>query len=479
MYALFYRHITEPEIVYDIDADKVLHGQVRKIKVVSTTQCLIDGVPYALQPRPRWRTLQGQRNGGDDRSNYDIFCAESASSNFQAMRDAPWLETRAETALAIQNRVDFFLLLQKSEFIDSFSSTDFYNDSSLFDATAYERRAKFLSDPFGMLVAFGATTFAPNLVQTATGKFVSDPLTLALWTTMRVGGALYSQALGKVYYNAPAGEGFKRFDGVGLLLPPVNYGHWHVQNIPALLGLKQLLDRGLFAEQEVTVVAAQPEIANPDLLGHYLRLLNIKPKLYDPTTDGAAAFAFDCTLLPSSCSCGALHWSPFVAKSLSLLRESVEPQDRVLLISRADVGNARGLTNEDDVVAALLDAGIPVERVLAARLPYDQQRRIFGQARLVIGTHGGGLTNAVYGGPKCAVLELICDVSDNNRGWYHNLYHLLGQPYAAVNCPSLDLAWAAPFRTSPELVVSAATRLLSSAATQGAQAICDRRTLSD
>jgi hypothetical protein len=351
--------------------------------------------------------------------------------------------------------------LQRSEFVDSFSGKNFYNDSDWFDLSGYEKRAKFFSDPFGMLVAFGATTFAPNLVQTKAGKFLADPLTLALWTTMRVGGALFSQALGKVFYNPPDNQHFRRFAGVGLLLPPVNYGHWHVQNIPALFALKQLLDRGLFAEEDVTVVATQPEIANVDLLGHYLQLLNIKPKLFDPTTDGTGAFSFDCTLLPSTCTCGALQWSPFVAKSLSLLRESTEPQDRVLFVSRADVGNNRGLVNEDDVVQSLIDSGIPVERVVAAKLRYDQQRRLFGQARLVVGTHGGGLTNALYGGPRCAVLELICDVSDNNRGWYHNLFHLLGQRYAAINCPSLGSAWSAPFRARPELVVTAATELLS------------------
>jgi Glycosyltransferase 61 len=463
VYALFYRHITEPEIVYDIDAGKVLHGQVQQIKVLSTTRCLLDGVPYALQPLPRWRTLRGQRNSTtDNNSSYNIFCAEYASSNFKAMRDAPWLETSAEIDLAMQSNSDFFLLLEKSRFIDSFSGKLFYNDSNFFDLPAYARRAKFFSDPFGMLVAFGATTFAPNLVQTKEGKFLSDPLALALWTTMQVGGALFSQALGKVYYNAPDSGHFKRFGGVGLLLPRLdNYGHWHVQNLPALFGLKQLLDRGLFAVEDVTVVATQPENANVDLLEHYLQLLNIRPRLYDPTKDGTGAFAFDCTLLPSSCSVGAFQWSPFVAESLSLLRESAASRDRVLFISRTDVGNARGLINENDVLQALIDAGIPVERVVAGKMRYDQQRHLFGQAKLVIGTHGGGLTNAIYGGPQCAVLELICDVSDNNRGWYHNLFHLLGQRYAAISCPSLETAWSAPFRARPELVVTATKALLS------------------
>jgi hypothetical protein len=104
-----------------------------------------------------------------------------------------------------------------------------------------------------------------------------------------------------------------------------------------------------------------------------------------------------------------------------------------------------------------------VERVAAAELSYAEQRACFAQARLVIGSHGSGLTNALYGGPQCAVLELISDAVDGNRGWYHNLYRLLGQRYAAINCPSPGLAWSrAAFRAEPGLVVTAAKELLSS-----------------
>ena len=467
MYALFYRRVTEPEIIYDIDANKVLHGQIQQIKVLSNTRCLVDGVSYSLETTPRWQTLLGRPDStAGDQSNYRIFCAEHASSNFQTVHDIPWLDTEADADLAMQNEMDFFYLMQKSEFIINTIDNTIYNASEIFDPEIYRKRTKFFADPFGMFVTFGGTTFSPNLVKTRDQKFLPGPLELALWTTMDMGSALFSPALGKIYYSIPDEDNFRNFRGVGLLLAPVNYGHWHAQNCPALFALKRLIDLGLIAESEVTIVAAQPEIANVDLLAHYLHLLNIRPKVFDPVKDGISAFSFDCTLLPSSCSVGAFHWSDFVARSLSLLRERAELQHRVLFISRVDVNNARGLSNEDEVLQALVGAGIPVQRVVAGKMSYREQRELFAQAVLVIGTHGGGLTNAIYGGPGCAVLELNCDILDNNRGWFHNLFRLMGHRYAAINFPSVQHAWWAPFRADPDLVVRVAKELLSGAETR-------------
>ena len=472
MYALFYHRVTEPEIVYDIDNNRVLHGPVRQIKVVSNTLCRLDGVPYTLEPAERWQTLIARpEGGGDDRSSYRVFCAEHASSDFRRMQEAPWIETPADAEPAIRNRMDFFYLLQKSRFVDNPPDGVIQNESALFDIDAYRRRARYFSDPFGMFVAFGATTFAPNLLCTQDGKFLSGPLELALWTTMDVGSALYSPAAGKIYYGRPEGDNFRQFPGTGLLLAPVNYGHWHAQNLPALFALKQLIEHGIVAPDAVTIVCAKPEVANVDLLGHYLQLLNLRPTVIDPAKERIDAFAFDCTLLPSSCEVGAFHWSDYLARSLALLAENAARRDRVLFISRADVNNARGLVNEDEVLQALTDAGIAVERVVAARLSYREQRELFAEAALVIGTHGGGLTNAVYGGPRCAVLELNCDIIDNNRGWFHNLYALLGHPYAAINFPSIEHVWWAPFRADPDSVVATARRLLAARATSAAEAV--------
>ncbi|WP_431857372.1 glycosyltransferase 61 family protein [Azospirillum sp.] len=76
---------------------------------------------------------------------------------------------------------------------------------------------------------------------------------------------------------------------------------------------------------------------------------------------------------------------------------------------------------EAAVLAALRDAGIRVDAVDYAALPWDEQVRVTAGYDLMVGVHGNGLTNMLWLPPHAAVLEIF------PAGAHHYDYQILAE----------------------------------------------------
>jgi capsular polysaccharide biosynthesis protein len=101
------------------------------------------------------------------------------------------------------------------------------------------------------------------------------------------------------------------------------------------------------------------------------------------------------------------HTGHPAAWACAWLREHLVPgqadrRARRLYVSRSATG--RTVKNEGEVTAALERFGVEV--VLAERLTFAEQVRLFSSAELVCGPHGAGLANAVFA-TEATVVELL------------------------------------------------------------------------
>lgn len=96
-------------------------------------------------------------------------------------------------------------------------------------------------------------------------------------------------------------------------------------------------------------------------------------------------------------------------------------------VSREDAG-ARRVTNEAALLSVLDDYGF--EKVLLSQLDVREQVRLFREAEAVVGPHGAGLVNLVYG-IDIDVVELF---GANVQEHYYHLSNLLGHDYHCLSC---------------------------------------------
>jgi capsular polysaccharide biosynthesis protein len=106
-------------------------------------------------------------------------------------------------------------------------------------------------------------------------------------------------------------------------------------------------------------------------------------------------------------------------------------RDRRLFISRAKSAWRR-LRNEDDCWPIFAAHGY--ERVFMEDYSFDEQRALIGEAAVVAGVHGAGLTNVIFGAPGLHVIE-IADAAFPNPQVYalasamrHRYWLLIASP---------------------------------------------------
>jgi capsular polysaccharide biosynthesis protein len=114
-------------------------------------------------------------------------------------------------------------------------------------------------------------------------------------------------------------------------------------------------------------------------------------------------------LTVSSLLVGSDDLSLFALSVFDRMIEAIAPSDaadspEMIYVWRADASH-RPMRNEDELVERLICHG--VTPVLLATLSLDEQIRLFRNARLVIGPHGAGLTNVVFGTPGAVLYELL------------------------------------------------------------------------
>ena len=100
------------------------------------------------------------------------------------------------------------------------------------------------------------------------------------------------------------------------------------------------------------------------------------------------------------------------------LRERFAPhsitRSRRLYISREDAARRR-VVNEPDLVRELVSYGFEV--VTLSGMSFADQARLFNEAEIIVGPHGGGLTNAVFAKPGTTLIELFSPSYMNGCFW--------------------------------------------------------------
>jgi capsular polysaccharide biosynthesis protein len=106
---------------------------------------------------------------------------------------------------------------------------------------------------------------------------------------------------------------------------------------------------------------------------------------------------------------------------------------RLLYISRTDA-EGRRVVNEPEVTDYLQSRGFEIVRL--SDLPMIQQARMFAEAKLVIGPHGSGLTNIIFGTSGLTLLELHPADEVNQVFWV--LANAMKQRYAFIAGPPVN-----------------------------------------
>ncbi len=145
--------------------------------------------------------------------------------------------------------------------------------------------------------------------------------------------------------------------------------------------------------------------------------------------DVGVYFEADELIVPSfvSLSCYSPHWV------IDYLREHLMPggqsedvqnkfSDRVFISRRR--ASCRRLINEEEIFRYLELLGF--RRYDLEDLSVEDQRLLFAEARVVIGTHGAGLTNLIFCKPGTKVLEIFQAREDDT---YCYLSQVLGLDY--------------------------------------------------
>ena len=196
------------------------------------------------------------------------------------------------------------------------------------------------------------------------------------------------------------------------------YFHWIFESLPRLKLLEGVIDQIDYLIVPYNLKRFHLETLN--LLGFSEdRLLKIK--------DGTHLLCEN--LFVPSLPVGAAGMSKWIFDFLS---ESFTPEDvvepyRLIYISRKDA-LYRKIINEKEVEDCLREIGF--EMVQMSELPFLEQVKICAEARIVVGPHGAGLSNAVF----CRNAKILEIFSPSYAGSFCNLanqhaneyYYLLG-----------------------------------------------------
>ncbi|WP_432482783.1 glycosyltransferase family 61 protein [Kineococcus esterisolvens] len=176
-----------------------------------------------------------------------------------------------------------------------------------------------------------------------------------------------------------------------------NYYHWTVQGVPRVGMLAAAAD---LAEVDHWLV---PPHTHP-YLGEWLDLLGV-PRAARVEVSGADRRFTTERLLVSSVPAAGYNVPPWVVDDV---RQRVAPSrvgggPALLFVDRPDTGRRR-LINREQVLRAVRERGFTVVHLEDAHLA--EEVSLFASARVVVGVHGAGLTNALHCPPGAHLVEI-------------------------------------------------------------------------
>ncbi len=126
-------------------------------------------------------------------------------------------------------------------------------------------------------------------------------------------------------------------------------------------------------------------------------------------------------------------WVPeFLNKSLITVK-SVE-RNKLIYIARGDAAINRKVLNESQLIKMLKEAGFEIH--FLSKLNIQEQAQLFNSAKLIVASHGGGLTNLVFCEPGTKVLEFFPDNYVNHL--FYDICNKRQLDYDYIVCKSED-----------------------------------------
>ncbi len=197
-----------------------------------------------------------------------------------------------------------------------------------------------------------------------------------------------------------------------------NYYHWIVEHLPKLRAVEYYKEQT--GTQPTIIIPNDP----PSYIPETLELLNIQPSncvQWDPPAIDIRTF-----ILPSYPEANPenLHWLRTKLRDSIQENESKTTPNRIY-ISR-EKAPTRQIKNEEQLFNLLSDFGF--QRVYAEDLSVSSQIRLFSNADILIGPHGAGLTNMIWG-DEMKIFEIHYDYV---RDVYSVLANNLGHDYIPI-----------------------------------------------
>lgn len=164
-------------------------------------------------------------------------------------------------------------------------------------------------------------------------------------------------------------------------------------------------------------------------------LIDLKPKVCKLSDAVFCGFEFreDVGLRPSQTTGEhAKGWSPEYLQDLrdrgiSLVGIPARSGCERIYVTRRDAQH-RKLINEDQLVSHLEGRGFTV--ICPGDHPIEEQVEIFSKAKIIIGAHGGGLTNVIWAPDDAVVIEIVPEGFFDPG--YRVISHLQGRKFMSV-----------------------------------------------
>jgi capsular polysaccharide biosynthesis protein len=197
-----------------------------------------------------------------------------------------------------------------------------------------------------------------------------------------------------------------------------NYYHWILEHLPKLRAIEFYKNKT--KNQPTFIIPSDP----PSYIQETLELLDVKPS--NRFQWDSPAIDVKTLVLPSYPEANPenLHWLRTNLRD-STQKNKLKKTPNRIYISRKKAPKRR-IENEKQFLNLLSDFGF--ERVYAEDLSVQNQIRLFSNADELIGPHGAGLTNMVWG-DEMTIFEIH---NDYVRDHYYVLANNLGHKYIPI-----------------------------------------------
>lgn len=177
------------------------------------------------------------------------------------------------------------------------------------------------------------------------------------------------------------------------------YYHWVIDSIPKLCLLEK---SGLLDKIDYFLVPNYAHKFQLEFLAHY----GIKEEKII-NAESVRHIQADCLMVTSYIRIMA-HLPTWVPEFLnkSFIKGEVK-RDKLIYIGRGDAAKNRKVLNETELIEMLKPFGFEVHYL--SHYSIEEQAQLFNSAKMIVASHGGGLTNLVFCAPGTKVLEFFPD----------------------------------------------------------------------